>query len=368
MEKEQNLHHHRHKDQEAKREKKQSQLQHEHPNCCSNCHAPVPEGARFCANCGAPQGCACGHCGAQLKPGLALCPVCGQPVTTNCTFCGASMNAGQAFCPECGNPRAGITCPQCGTMNYRSFCRTCNHPLNQMALYAVKQAESDPRYIRAKKVAEEIQAIEDEIEQIEAFLAQPDMPEPIEIPAQVEEKLDTTIEVSEETRKMLEEFAQLSGKPVDIPQSKPKPQQVEEKKDEELTLSLSSTPVTTQTDVVFGTRKARADASARLEQLKAQHQAKLAEFQAEIDAMIPDPNDPPEIQRNFACAHMIKTYGKTTTQIKVRQRVAWICNECHVRHNNPSECGVAEFGGKWVYEDKIITTTTETISSGTINY
>jgi hypothetical protein len=51
---------------------------------CSQCHAPVHAGARFCTKCGAgaataksPQGYYCSNCGTLNKPGASLCVRCG---------------------------------------------------------------------------------------------------------------------------------------------------------------------------------------------------------------------------------------------------------------------------------------------------
>ena len=82
--------------------------------------------------------------------------------------------------------------------------------------------------------------------------------------------------------------------------------------------------------------------------------------------MVPNPADPPEVQRNFACAHMITTTSKVTTVTKQTQRIAWVCNRCHIWHNKPSECGVREFGGKWVTKDVITTSVSEVVSNSSI--
>ena len=67
----------------------------------------------------------CPHCGETVNPHMELCPACGCPLhADHCTFCGAPMIPGEKFCSECGNAVGGIVCPKCGTLNFRSFCKT----------------------------------------------------------------------------------------------------------------------------------------------------------------------------------------------------------------------------------------------------
>lgn len=321
---------------------------------CPNCGAPVEPGALFCGECGARLGGGhCVSCGAEIEAGLALCPVCGHPATTRCTFCGAEMGAGERFCPECGNPRGGIVCPRCNTLNYRSFCRTCNYPLNPMAHEAIARAKADPRYIRACAIANELQDLEDEIEELQNLIAREDEAGGV---------LDTSVEVSEETRRLLDEFERLSGRePRRADQVRKAPEKTEPVR-KKVELSIDSAPAGSVEEAP-ATKRQFSDASARLAELKAKYGQRLEEFRREIDSMIPDPAQPPEMQRNEACAHMIITRSKTTR--KEKTRIGWVCNRCHIFHNNPSECGVAEFGGKWITKD--ITVVVETTSTGTVN-
>ena len=291
---------------------------------------------------------------------MAICPVCGCPATSNCTFCGSEMSMGEMFCPECGNPRGGITCPECGTLNFRSFCRKCNHPLNPMALYAVEQAKADPRYQRALKIAQEMQELEDQIQLLEQQLAQ----QKLQQSAAPQKTLDMEVAIDAATQKLLDEFAQLerargnAPKPTAAPNPAAAPA-----KPQQLSLSGGSGGG----DISLGGGGGSfADTSAKLAQLKAQYAAKVKEFQAEIDQMVPNPADPPEVQRNFACAHMISTTSKVTTVTKQQQRIAWVCNRCHIWHNKPSECGVQEFGGKWVTKEVLVSTTRDVTSSSEI--
>lgn len=324
---------------------------------CPKCGAAVDPDARFCEECGTPlSACECVSCGSVIEPGYAVCPHCGHPATSHCTFCGSEMSAGDAFCPECGNSRSGITCPECGTLNFRSFCRKCNHPLNPLALYAVEQAKADPRYQRACAIAGEIAGMEEEMAQLEALIAQEK--------ARGAEPLLQENHVSDETRRLMEEFERLScqSSPVMARPATPAPKEEAVARPAEFKIEAP----TPQGDIQIGAptpTRQFSDPEARLRELKARHAAMLEEFQREMDAMVPNPADPPEIQRNFACAHRVTIH--TTSQVKEKVRVAWVCNKCHVFHANPSECCVAEFGGKWVTKE--VTRTIETTAEGTVN-
>lgn len=323
---------------------------------CHVCGAALEPGAMFCEECGAPQGAgSCGHCGAAIQPGMGICPVCGHPATTNCTFCGSAMDAGQMFCGECGNSRGGITCPDCGTLNFRNFCRKCNRPLNAMALQAVEEALRDPKFIHAKKLADEILDIEEEIARLEAELARP--------PERVLEVDDT---MSASTRRLLEEFASLSGQP-GTPKAAPKAKAAEpETRKAAPTMSVSEPSAK---------RPASAPASGggaggsdfgpadRLEQLRQQHRAKAAELQASLAAMVPDPAAPPQVKRDYVCARMVTTVSTTKRTRQIR--TGWVCNRCNVWHKVPSECAFEEYGGVW--QTDTITETISTTSTRQVN-
>ncbi len=305
--------------------------QHHQAGRCPNCGAPIAASAKFCEECGASLG---GD----------------KPAGTFCTFCGSEISGNEALCPECGNPRGGIVCPDCGTLNYRSFCRKCDRPLNPMALYAIEKAKSDPRVKRAVAVKRELDQMEAEIARLEQLVA--DMQ-------------------PEATRRLMEDFAELTGITPDPAQQEQRPQQTVQtqtaqppRQQVEKAKSESAPVIDWGSDTPIYDPGA---AASQLEELKKQYAAKSAEFQQALNDLIPDPADPPEIQRNFACAAMVTILTTTTTVTKERKRVAWVCNKCNIRHTSPSDCGVREFGGNWIYEDITKVKKTTTASTHSVN-
>src|SRR5215471_10642221 len=77
---------------------------------CVKCGTANVVGAKFCANCGAPQqapqaaSVECPNCHAQVQAGSKFCPSCGQRVSqvTECPACHAPAAPGTKFCAECG--------------------------------------------------------------------------------------------------------------------------------------------------------------------------------------------------------------------------------------------------------------------------
>lgn len=110
----------------------------------------------------------CPNCHAKMEEHAEFCPVCGKRFVDYCTFCGASMSPGEPFCEECGMPAVGVKCPQCGTLNLRSFCRHCNEPLNKAALRAVEKAQQDPQVQQAATLMDKAAELEQKMEQLEA--------------------------------------------------------------------------------------------------------------------------------------------------------------------------------------------------------
>lgn len=73
---------------------------------CPSCKASLPAGARFCLACGAKiardEGVACPKCGQPTARGN-FCLSCGAPLAASCPKCGKPVPNGAKFCPECGN-------------------------------------------------------------------------------------------------------------------------------------------------------------------------------------------------------------------------------------------------------------------------
>ncbi len=77
---------------------------------CSKCQTSVPQGAKFCPNCGnnmaPPQGESCVSCHQPIAAGAKFCSHCGasQEVKKSfCSQCGNELAPGAKFCPSCGN-------------------------------------------------------------------------------------------------------------------------------------------------------------------------------------------------------------------------------------------------------------------------
>jgi len=80
---------------------------------CQKCSTPNPAGAKFCANCGAPQvspqaaTVECPNCQAQVQAGAKFCASCGQSVEPKkCKQCEEPLAPGAKFCAGCGTSTA----------------------------------------------------------------------------------------------------------------------------------------------------------------------------------------------------------------------------------------------------------------------
>lgn len=235
-----------------------------------------------------------------------------------CTFCGSAVDAGERFCTECGNNLAGIKCPHCGTLNYRSFCSNCFAPLNEMAEQALSDARWDPHFQRAEQLAAEMAELEKIIDAAKSEVCQYD------------DAPDQSVSLSDADRKVLSEYNDLFAGLTNIP----------------------ATPAGTPSPNTQSKAKERKKfAIQKAQDAIAAYRAKAAELQMHIDAMTPPTAATPEEKRNFFSARMIRT----TRLEKVAQE--WVCNFCGCHHKCPNECAEPQLGGKWIFEDKLVETT-----------
>ncbi len=102
---------------------------------CPQCQSEVPEGKKFCPECGAKLMTPCPQCGTPVPPGVKFCPECGARLVTACPQCGAPVPPGVKFCPECG-ARLVTACPQCGAPVAPGvkFCPECGTPITTAAV------------------------------------------------------------------------------------------------------------------------------------------------------------------------------------------------------------------------------------------
>jgi membrane protease subunit (stomatin/prohibitin family) len=76
---------------------------------CIRCNTLIPGNAKFCLNCGEKVGTniisdnsvACPVCGKIVSPGK-FCLECGSPLEVKCSNCGLVIPNGAKFCPDCG--------------------------------------------------------------------------------------------------------------------------------------------------------------------------------------------------------------------------------------------------------------------------
>lgn len=287
---------------------------------CGNCGAHYGANDRFCSECGmALGGNTCPHCGAATQPDREICDVCGGNLSAGeCSFCGGAMGPDDAFCPECGNPRTGIVCDGCHTLNFRSFCRKCNTPLNEAARQALSEARKDPKVKKAVALARELE----ELQQILTAYAEEEgaVPELPEISAENKELLD-------QYKDLLAVFRGGETKTVTKepePDTPPKEQPVKPK----LKFSVE---IASKEDAIQ------------------KYKEKMAEMQEALSAMIPDAGMTPQMQRDFYCARKVG--------IREPGKVYWECTAYGCLHDAPNQCTKPWKGGVWKYvpdEDIVI--------------
>ncbi|MDR1084171.1 MAG: SPFH domain-containing protein [Deltaproteobacteria bacterium] len=104
---------------------------------CPKCRAQVPQGQKFCQECGAAMAnpvqkvIKCDKCGAVISPKAKFCPECGDPYNP-CPECGADLPEGAAKCPSCGAVLPP-PCPKCGEhlAPGAKFCPSCGAALRK---------------------------------------------------------------------------------------------------------------------------------------------------------------------------------------------------------------------------------------------
>lgn len=309
--------------QEVKTKQQRQEKQSEQAKCCHNCGTPCHSGDKFCEECGMPlRAESCVRCNAPTQPGWEICPQCGQRLQAEmCSFCGSEMEASHAFCLECGNPRAGIVCADCDTLNFRSFCRKCNRPLNEIAEQEMLKAKNDPVFQSMMALAQELAQLE---EKILGAQSPQDQEDPIEAAAQ--------IEMSDADKKLIEQYKELLAGSVPaekaIPTAPAPPSQAQAKPRTKLKLSI---------------KKAEAD------QAKQDYKEKLEEMKRLMEKLRPEGDITPQLQRNYYSARKVHIKKKIVT----KDPVGWVCNLCGCKHRQPSECAQPELGGTWIYEDII---------------
>ena len=357
---------------------------------CPNCGAAYSAADNFCSECGMGlKGNSCVHCGAETKPNWEICPACGRNLQAElCSFCGGKMTPDDAFCPDCGNPRTGIMCASCNTLNFRSFCRKCNAPLNALAQQALEEARKDPKVQKAIAIAQELE----ELEQILLSMAEEEAAPP-ELP-----------EISEEDRALVNQYKDLLAAfrqqkpqekkeepPVETPKPKPQttfsinivskeeaaPPELPQISEEERALvdqykdllaafrgqkpqeKTEAPPV--ETPKPEPKPKPKTTFSINIvskEEAMKKYKEKLSEMQETLASMIPDVGMTPQMQRDYYSARKVEIVTRTTTRVKVP--LYWICNAYGCQHNQPNECSEPFRGGTWVYDEKDVTTVSST--------
>ena len=77
---------------------------------CPGCNTALPQGAKFCLTCGkkvepvSSGDLICPACG-KATPKGKFCAECGAPLITICSGCGKEVPQGAKFCPDCGQPQ-----------------------------------------------------------------------------------------------------------------------------------------------------------------------------------------------------------------------------------------------------------------------
>lgn len=237
----------------------------------------------------------CPHCGAHLTAGMEICPQCGTKLVDYCTFCGAPMLPNDMDCPECSCPADGLTCPHCGHISFRPFCTHCGKPITLAAKRTVERAKNDPKVQQAVKIFTKMAELEAELN----GSGQQGATTPTDGAPQ---------QLSEGEQRLQELMAMVGFTPAEHIQVQPKQK------------------ARSREDIIREYKEAAAEAAKVLED------------------MLPPAGMTPQEQRNYATARKVAVTEivKTVTNI-----MKWVCHECHVEHDHPSECSFEKLGGTW---------------------
>lgn len=302
-------------EQKPKQEISQQRQKDKVESCqCPNCGAVHVSSDKFCPECGmAIRSHECARCGATTEPDWEICPQCGQNLHAECcSFCGAKTDRGDTFCPECGNSKKGIICPNCKTLNFRSFCRKCNTPLNTLAQEALQQIRQKPKWKEALAIAKELAELEELLSQT----------------GDEETQQGEIQELSEENREFVNQYKELlavfRGQKYEEKTETPKPTTSETKPRKQFSLNISNK-----------------------EEAQAQYNAKLEEMKNRLNSLFPDTEMTPQMQRNYYTAVKIEIIKK----IKVNVKIGWKCNAYGCVHDKPNDCAKPFMGGEWIYKE-----------------
>lgn len=268
----------------------------------------------------------CYFCGAAISSTAEICIHCGRPQNPNvCTFCGTILDPDDRFCSECGNSREGIVCPACNTLNFRSFCRKCNTPLDDMAREEVEKAKKDPLFQKMTSLAEHLSKLEQQL---------------LESADQVEDIDEHAL--SDDDKQLLERYKQLlQGISSDNSQpSNDNPTRQPATKDDNDNAATPPPPAQQKQSIKLNVKT--------MKELKEEYERSAEEINRLMEQMMPPAGSTPQMQRNYFCARKVPVYRqiKTTTL----QPIAWVCNLCGCHHSQPSECAQPQLGGKWIYQ------------------
>lgn len=242
----------------------------------------------------------CPYCHAQVDKEFELCPRCGHKLVDYCTFCGASMDRNDTVCEECGMPAGGITCPKCGTLNMRSFCRKCDEPLNKAAIRAIEKAMQDPKVKKAAALTDKAAELEEKIKKLKA--------------GKTEKKAPAAKVISDAERIFMEMFGTKSKQ--------------EEAKVEEVQQTES------------------------IEQLQEELNQVINDLNSVFESLVPPNGSTPQEQFGFFSAQKVAIERtRTITQTRTENILGWECNYCHCFHTAPKDCYRPQLGGTWRYGD-----------------